>query len=278
MSFEDYDKVIQSKVAGAWNMHNALLPLATPLDFFIALSSIAGVVGNRGQAAYAAANTFLDAFAQHRRRLGLPATALDLTAIRGVGYLAEADPSRHDEVLQNIGGDTLNEADVLALLAAAVSATAPSHCLTGLNLTPNPSTAALPFFASDPKFAHLLAAWSSSQENTASGPSATLSTAQALRQAPTPDAALDVVTNGLLDKLSAILMVPAADMDAARSVTTYGLDSLNAIELRNWITRELHANLQVLELLSSGSLRNLAAQVLRKTRLEHVGEKAVAAV
>ncbi len=44
---------------------------ASPLDFFIVISSAAGIVGNRGQAAYAAANTFLDAFAQYRTRLGL---------------------------------------------------------------------------------------------------------------------------------------------------------------------------------------------------------------
>lgn len=268
MTFEEYDTVYQSKVTGAWNMHHALG--STPLDFFVALSSVAGIVGNRGQAAYAAANTFLDAFVQHRLRQGLPATSIDLTAIEGVGYLAEADPSRHMEVLQNIGGDTLNEAEVLALLAAAVSgATArscASHCLTGLKLPTEPGSN-LPFYASDAKFTHLREA-ALAASNAEAPADAKLGVAQALRLAHTPDEALEVVSNGLLEKLSAILMVPVEDMDAARGVTTYGLDSLNAIELRNWITRELQANLQVLELLTSGSLRNLAQGVLKKTKIE----------
>lgn len=59
-------------------------------------------------------------------------------------------------------------------------------------------------------------------------------------------------------------------MEAKLSTTTiteFGLDSLNAIELRNWIGKELQAHLQVLELLSSGSITDLARQVLRKTRI-----------
>ena len=64
MTFEQWNAVVSSKVAGAWNFHHALQASSTPLDFFICISSVAGAVGNRGQAAYAAANTFLDSFAQ----------------------------------------------------------------------------------------------------------------------------------------------------------------------------------------------------------------------
>ncbi|KAF2088078.1 polyketide synthase [Saccharata proteae CBS 121410] len=269
MTFEDYETVIRPKVSGAWNIHNALL--GTPLDFFTVLSSAAGVIGNRGQAAYAAANTFLDAFVQYRLRKGLPGSSVDLTAVEGVGYLAE-NAARSNEILQNLSGDTLNESEVLAIIGAAISGpmanACNSHCLTGLHIDPS---APLPYYASDAKFTHLrnAALATGPQSGTSSGPSLTVS--QALRQAQSADEALEIVSNGILEKLSAILMVPLEDMDAARSVTTYGLDSLNAIELRNWITRELQANLQVLELLSSGSLKNLASQVLRKTKIEHRG-------
>ena len=55
-TFSDWDSVVQPKFSGAWNLHTALLPQPRPLDFFIMLSSISGLIGNRGQAAYAAAN------------------------------------------------------------------------------------------------------------------------------------------------------------------------------------------------------------------------------
>ncbi|KAH8751637.1 polyketide synthase, partial [Diaporthe sp. PMI_573] len=62
MTFSYYMSVIESKVQGAWNLHHATA--GTPMDFFVVISSTAGIVGNRGQAAYAAANTFLDSFVQ----------------------------------------------------------------------------------------------------------------------------------------------------------------------------------------------------------------------
>ena len=43
-------------------------------------------------------------------------------------------------------------------------------------------------------------------------------------------------------------------------------ESLTAIELRNWIAKELRANLQILELLSSGTINDLAGLIVQKAR------------
>jgi polyketide synthase 3/4 len=66
------------KVYGAWNMHQALqdIEAAQPLDWFCSFSSAAALVGSPGQGAYAAANSWLDAFAHWRRAKGMPATAI----------------------------------------------------------------------------------------------------------------------------------------------------------------------------------------------------------
>lgn len=297
MTYPDFHTVISSKVAGAWNIHNALLPTSStpPLDFFIALSSVAAIVGNRGQAAYAAANAFLDAFVQHRRQhLGLPAASIDLTAVSDVGYLADSvDAARRQEVLTNIGGDTLGEAEVLALLAAAVERqvleeNCGGHCLTGLRFPRSEGGVLqpqLPFYADDAKFSVLRAAALADAEaadvSKEGGAAVKVSLAQGLARAKGKEEAVDLVSRALLEKLSAILTVPLEDMDAdaERSVTTYGLDSLNAIELRNWIAREVRGvNLQVLELLTSGSVRALAGVVVKRAGLEfkEEGEQAEA--
>src|SRR5690349_20421129 len=102
MQFSQWESVVKSKVAGAWNFHHALSNF--PLDFFIVLSSVAGAVGNRGQAAYAAANCFLNAFVQYRTNKGLPASSIDLTAVSDVGYLAE-NAEKKLQVSRNLGNE-----------------------------------------------------------------------------------------------------------------------------------------------------------------------------
>ena len=63
----ELDAVLAPKVSGAVNLDAATRSVA--LDFFVLFSSFAGALGNVGQADYAAANAFLDAFAAHRNRL-----------------------------------------------------------------------------------------------------------------------------------------------------------------------------------------------------------------
>ncbi|MFJ8649736.1 type I polyketide synthase [Streptomyces sp. NPDC093546] len=66
------------------------LTVAQPLDHFVLFTSFAGVVGNLGQAAYAAGNAALDAFAQRRRAAGRPTTALAWGPWAGAGVGAGA--------------------------------------------------------------------------------------------------------------------------------------------------------------------------------------------
>jgi polyketide synthase 5 len=71
------------KVYGAWNLHTATA--GQPLDWFCSFSSAAALVGSAGQGAYAAANSWLDAFTEWRRAQGLPANAIAWGAWGEVG-------------------------------------------------------------------------------------------------------------------------------------------------------------------------------------------------
>ncbi|MFC5743183.1 type I polyketide synthase, partial [Dyella tabacisoli] len=64
---EELHAVLHAKVAGTLNLDEASRELA--LDCFICFSSTSGALGNVGQADYAAANAFMDAFAHYRSDL-----------------------------------------------------------------------------------------------------------------------------------------------------------------------------------------------------------------
>ncbi|MFF3849235.1 SDR family NAD(P)-dependent oxidoreductase [Streptomyces sp. NPDC002328] len=86
-------RVLSPKVAGAAHLHR--LTAGLPLEMFLLVSSAAGVLGNAGQANYAAANVFLDQLAHHRRAQGLPGTSVSFGAWAGEGLAAEhADLTR----------------------------------------------------------------------------------------------------------------------------------------------------------------------------------------
>ncbi|MEV6945055.1 SDR family NAD(P)-dependent oxidoreductase [Streptomyces sp. NPDC051172] len=80
-------QVLRPKVDGAAHLHRLTADL--PLELFLLVSSAAGLVGNAGQANYAAANVFLDQLAHHRRALGLSAASISFGAWAGEGLAAE---------------------------------------------------------------------------------------------------------------------------------------------------------------------------------------------
>ncbi|MFJ1763402.1 SDR family NAD(P)-dependent oxidoreductase [Amycolatopsis sp. NPDC088138] len=110
--------VLRPKADAALNLHE----LTEDLDAFVLFSSAAGVFGGAGQSAYAAANSYLDALAAHRRELGESATSLawGLWAETGGmgGTLDEADLRR----LESSGVAALSTEDGLRLFDAGLAA------------------------------------------------------------------------------------------------------------------------------------------------------------
>ncbi|KAI4116766.1 MAG: hypothetical protein LQ345_002869 [Seirophora villosa] len=261
---DDWEAVVKARVQGTWNLHRCTLARNTELDFFIMLGSLSGIVGNRGQAAYSASNTFMDAFEQYRRFQGLPASTIDLGVLADVGIVAEDKELRAQ--MQGFGHDVVQERELLALIKAGINLN-PKDLHSGSTITGCKLVAGLPlpWWAADPKFSHLARGTQMDGGNVSNEDS--ISIRDSLKQASSPAQVQARIEEALVGKLAALSMTPAEDVDLQKPMTAYGMDSLVAVEMRNWIATEMAANIPALEFLSSSSLAGLSKLIVRKSTL-----------
>ncbi|MFJ8690829.1 type I polyketide synthase [Micromonospora wenchangensis] len=136
---DQLDRAWRAKVTGARVVDR--LTRDTDLAFFVLFSSVAGLFGAAGQAAYAAANSALDALAERRRAAGLPATSIAWGPWSGTGMtgdLGVADRAR----LAAAGLAPLPVATGLALFDAALTSAEPVVVAAALRTaTLDPATA-----------------------------------------------------------------------------------------------------------------------------------------
>lgn len=269
MSFEDWQVAIKPKVHGSWNLHKVL---PNDMDFFVMLSSVAGILGNRGQANYAAGNTFQDALAAYRVSQGMNASSLNLGSVSNVGWVAENRNSvrTHTATLFEM----LREEEVQAAVEFLVD---PQHkdrdtgnpcsqLVLGLPTAEmcRQNGVPAPTYLGYSMFTHLRGTAVDKDSGVVEKKS--VSIGALLTAAAGIDAAVKVLTKGLVEKLSSLLATPASDIDAHRFAFG-GIDSLVAMEFRYWIIKELKAEVSLLDIIGSENIRALSVKITERSRL-----------
>ncbi|MFN6560885.1 MAG: type I polyketide synthase [Nostoc sp. ChiSLP01] len=103
LSWERFNRVLEPKIAGAWNLHYLTQDL--PLDLFVCYSSIASLIGTPGQGSYAVANAFMDALVCHRQADGLPGLSINWGPWAEVGMAVRLENRSQSKILaQGISG------------------------------------------------------------------------------------------------------------------------------------------------------------------------------
>ena len=254
------------QVHGSWNLHS-LLP--TDLDFFVMLSSLVGIIGHRSQSNYAAGNAFQDALARHRVSKGLRGCTIDMGWMLNVGFVAEND--QYLEGIKGLGVQIVHERELHAIIATAMEGVLHDKS----PLSPQ-VISGLPwngvnedwYWIHDGKFAMLRNQKKGKLEESVTK----VSLASELAQAGDMTAAVEVVRLALMDKLAKLMMVPTEDIDASKPLNAYGVDSLVAVEVRNWIAHEIKAEVSVFDIMSNVPMSSLAVTLASRSKLlkEHV--------
>ena len=262
----DYAAAIRPKVHGTWNLHD-LLP--KDMDFFIMLSSTSGIIGNASQANYAAGSTFLDAFCDYRRGLGLPAVTIDLGVILGVGYVAENQDLASKLDRQGFEGTT--EGELMQLIEIAIisppKASSSGQIVTGLGTWSETSHGA---FAS-PIFSHFRRMALTAGQNADKTIQTGRPIRDQLRKVKSLDEATHHICESIIAKVSSLSMIPVEEISETKPISVYGMDSLVAVEMRNWLFKEMDATIPILELLANQPIVSLAAKIAKGCKLIDLG-------
>ncbi|WP_433511947.1 type I polyketide synthase [Nonomuraea sp. CA-143628] len=229
LSERKLEAVFAPKADAAWHLHE--LTRDVPLTSFVLFSSLAGVLGNAGQAGYASANVFLDALAAHRRGLGLPAVSVawglwDTGSGMG-GTLSAADTAR----LARSGIAPLSVEQGLELFDGALDASEPLVVATrweAAGLRARAEAGDLPSMLRGlvraPRRTVGAAPSGAGGAGALTERLAGLTEANARRQ----------VTDLVRGHVAAVLAHGSADaVDVDRAFNELGFDSLTAVELRN---------------------------------------------
>ncbi|GAA2408266.1 SDR family NAD(P)-dependent oxidoreductase [Streptomyces viridochromogenes] len=225
LSAERLDRVLRAKADAAWHLHE--LTRDQPLASFVLFSSSAGVLGAPGQGNYAAANTFLDALAAHRRALGLPAVSLawGLWDADGMGErLSETERRR----LGRNGFPPMTVGQGLALFDSALTADDAVRVLVRLDLPALRNSDS----GAGPLPAMLRGLVSPARRSAGSTPTA--SSLHALLADRPAEERVDELLLLVRNEVARVLGHSSADsVTSDQAFKDLGFDSLSAVELRN---------------------------------------------
>nr|WP_305883934.1 type I polyketide synthase [Crossiella sp. SN42] len=223
-------KVLAAKASAAWHLHEATKN--RELAGFVLFSSLAGTMGAAGQGNYAAANAFVDALARHRKENGLPATALGWGAWAPETGMTARLSAAEQERLTQAGTPLMAVEHALSLFDLALTRPEPVLLPVRLNL------AVLRALPDLPPVLHQLVGPRRTGRRAAQA-TADSGLVERLTRL-TPVERHEHLEELVRTRVAAVLGHDGAHLiDADRSFSDLGFDSLTAVDLRNQLTAEL---------------------------------------
>ncbi|MEZ4732264.1 MAG: type I polyketide synthase [Caldilineaceae bacterium] len=268
--WSQFEQVLRPKVWGAWHLHSLIdasqsdrADAVPNLDFFVLFSSAAGLLGNRGQANYAAANAFLDGLAHYRRARGLPAQSINWGAWSEVGLAADLMQRPQETGLKFKGHKAMTPAQGVAAFAEALAQNMTQN-RAQVGILPIDWAEFLPQAANRSPF--LSNFWLRNAESSASDPMLSspndeqrnLIDWHSRLQAALPTERATLLQAYLSRQVAQVLgHAPTYEIPLTQHWAALGMDSLMSIDVKNRIARDLSITIPMTELIDA-SIETLA--------------------
>lgn len=252
MDQDSLDKVLQTKLVGAWNLHQATRDLA--LSHFVLYSSVTTAIGNPGQANYVAANAGLEGLTRLRQSLGLAASCIAWGPIGDAGYLTRNETVK-DSLSKRLGKAPLPSEQALDQLDRVLA------CNGDVSIVANFDWSALSRLlacAQSERFAILNRALKDHEAGSEG------QDIQALMQGKTPEQIHALVAEWVAQEVASILRTEVDRIETQRSLHDLGMDSLMAVELALGLEQRFGVQLPAMVLNDSPTVWNVATRIVDK--------------
>ncbi|KAF7544909.1 hypothetical protein G7Z17_g9590 [Cylindrodendrum hubeiense] len=270
MSHSDWVTAVKPKITGSTNLMSIIPRIGQAEPFFIFLSSSAGVIGSRAQANYAAGNCFEDALAHNSRIRGKHAVSIDLGPVLGAGMLADDEETL--DKLRASGFYGIRHQDFLTMINHAITmeieplVPMPPQVIMGIGTGGliRQNEPADPYWSRTALYSYL---------NLVDMPPPDLSAASGSEKVPMKsmlvcctdaESAAEIICTGLSHMLAKAMNMLPEEIDTGKPPNVYGVDSLVAVGVRNWVVSNCGVPVSVFEVLSDKTVAELAVDIAEK--------------
>ncbi len=247
--------VMKPKAYGGWLLHEATKGL--DMDAFVMFSSVSSIFGNPAQANYSAANTFLDALAHERHRLGLPGLTINWGVLGGEGYVARNE--RVAEFLARQGTAALTPGEVMSLMESFLVAGADQ--VAAIRVDWNKWRQSFRGMSENPLLERVFASTVESQDGhgAASDWRPRIEAASAAEKE-------GVICQAVREVVAGVLRLKPDSLRDDQPLTDLGLDSLMGVEIENSIESAIGVALPPTSLMRARTIGQIAVLIN-----EHMG-------
>lgn len=255
MNIDEFNQVLHPKIFGAWNLHQYFKN--RPLEFFVLYSSVASLIVSPGQSNYSAGNAFLDALSHYRKLLDKPSLTVNWGPWGDIGMATQLDLNKFF-IERGLYPMSTNEG--LRALQKAFSQNKPQVAVVGADwkrvIEYNYPVGVQPSFLES-----LCSQIDDTESNSGDNAGTLIEQMEALLNR---EDQIELLSGYLTKMAAAVLRIEQGKINQTQPLTSWGLDSMMAIELKNIMEKECQVSVAVVELLKGINISNLSKMLYEK--------------